>query len=131
MAAFSIPVAAPSYPPPPYEFRRARQSWVVYEADPSNFVDLLPSGVRPDSDPAVCAAWACHYPESSFGPYLEAYVVVRVQVGKERFWYQPIIVTDAETPLAAGRELWGYGKKLARLTWSDPGSGGRVPSSSR
>ncbi|GAB3026804.1 hypothetical protein GCM10011376_13530 [Nocardioides flavus (ex Wang et al. 2016)] len=124
MPPFSMPVAAPSYPPPPYEFRRARQTWVVYEADPSLFIDLLPSGVRPDSDPAVCAAWACHYPESSFGPYLEAYLVVRVQVGEERFWYQPVIVTDSETPLAAGREVWGYGKKLAHLTWSDPGHGG-------
>jgi len=114
----SMPLAAPLYPTPPYEFRRARQSWVVYEADADGFRDLLPAEVRPDADPALCAVWACHYPDSSFGPYLEAYIVVRVQVGTSRFWYQPVIVTDAEAPLAAGRELWGYGKKLAHLTWS-------------
>lgn len=114
----SMPIAAPLYPPPPYEFRGARQTWVVYEADPAGLVGYLPDGVQPDSDPAVCAAWACHYPASSFGPYLEAYVVVRVVVGGERYWYQPVIVTDAEAPMAAGRELWGYGKKLAALTWS-------------
>ena len=119
-----MPVAAPLYPPPPYEFRRARQTWVVYEADPAPIAPLLPDGVELDGDPAVCAAWACHYPVSSFGPYLEAYVVVRVVVGGERFWYQPVIVTDAEAPMAAGREIWGYGKKLAHLTWSGQDSGG-------
>jgi acetoacetate decarboxylase len=119
-----MPIAAPLYPPPPYEFRRARQTWVVYEADPAAIAPLLPAGVALDSDPAVCAAWACHYPVSSFGPYLEAYVVVRVVVGGERFWYQPVIVTDAEAPMAAGREVWGYGKKLAHLTWAGQDSGG-------
>jgi acetoacetate decarboxylase len=119
-----MPVAAPLYPPPPYEFRRARQTWVVYEADPGPIATLLPRGVAIDGDPAVCAAWACHYPVSTFGPYLEAYVVVRVVVGGERFWYQPVIVTDAEAPMAAGREIWGYGKKLAHLTWSGQDAGG-------
>ncbi|MDI6910594.1 acetoacetate decarboxylase family protein [Nocardioides sp.] len=122
-----MPIAAPLYPPPPYEFRRARQTWVVYEADPASIARLLPDGVAVDSgdgDVAVCAAWACHYPVSTFGPYLEAYVVVRVVVGDERFWYQPVIVTDAEAPMAAGREVWGYGKKLAHLTWSGQDAGG-------
>lgn len=119
-----MPVAAPLYPPPPYEFRRARQTWVVYEADAGPIAPLLPAGVVIDGDAAVCAAWACHYPVSSFGPYLEAYVVVRVSVGSERFWYQPVIVTDAEAPMAAGREVWGYGKKLAGLRWSGQDAGG-------
>lgn len=119
-----MPVAAPLYPAPPYEFRAARQTWVVYEADGAAIAPLLPPGVRPDSDPAVCAAWACHYPVSTFGPYLEAYVVVRVEVAGVRYWYQPVIVTDAEAPMAAGRELWGYGKKLAHLTWSGKEAGG-------
>lgn len=119
-----MPLAAPLYPPPPYEFRGARQTWVVYEADPGPIAPLLPAGVAIDGSPAVCATWACHYPASTFGPYLEAYVVVRVVVGKERFWFQPVIVTDAEAPMAAGREIWGYGKKLAHLTWSGQDAGG-------
>lgn len=120
----AMPVAAPLYPRPPFEFRGARQTWVVYEADPAAIAPLLPDGVRIDGDPAVCAAWACHYPVSSFGPYLEAYIVVRVEVAGERFWYQPVIVTDAEAPMAAGREIWGYGKKLAHITWSGQDVGG-------
>lgn len=119
-----MPIAAPLYPPPPYEFRRARQTWVLHEADRGPIEEILPEGVELEEGPAVCAAWACHYPVSSFGPYLEAYVVVRVVVGGERFWYQPVIVTDAEAPMAAGREVWGYGKKLAHLQWSDERSGG-------
>jgi acetoacetate decarboxylase len=124
VTAAVMPTAAPLYPPPPYEFRRARQTWVVYEADPTSIAPLLPQGVEIDGSTAVCAAWACHYPVSTFGPYLEAYVVVRVVVGGERFWYQPVIVTDAEAPMAAGREVWGYGKKLAHLAWSGQDAGG-------
>jgi acetoacetate decarboxylase len=119
-----MPIAAPLYPPPPYEFRAALQTWVVYEADPTAIAPLLPAGVRIDGDRAICGAWACHYPVSTFGPYLEAYIVVRVEVAGERFWYQPVIVTDAEAPMAAGREVWGYGKKLAHITWSGQDSGG-------
>ncbi|GAC1322563.1 MAG: acetoacetate decarboxylase [Mycobacteriales bacterium] len=119
-----MPVAAALYPPPPFEFRGARQTWVVYEADAGLIEPLLPTGVHVDGRPAVCAAWACHYPDSSFGPYLEAYIVVRVEVAGERFWYQPVIVTDAEAPMAAGREIWGYGKKLAHINWSGQDRGG-------
>ena len=129
-----MPVVSPLYPPPPYEFRRARQTWVVYEADPRPIAALLPRGVALDGDPAVCAAWACQYPVSTFGPYLEAYLVVRVVVGGERFWYQPVIVTDAEAPMAAGREIWLWKKpppglvQVGRRRWA-PGLGddGRAP----
>ena len=33
-AGFSMPLGASLYASPPYEFRRADQAWVQYEADP-------------------------------------------------------------------------------------------------
>ena len=42
--AAMMPIAAPLYPPPPYEFRGARQTWVVYEADPAPIAALPADG---------------------------------------------------------------------------------------
>lgn len=114
---FSMPLGASLYPAPPYEFRRADQSWIAYEVDADAIAALLPPGVEPDSDPAVCEAWVCWYPWTTFGPYHEAYIMVRVVVDGVRYWYQPVIFTDSEVPLAAGREIWGFAKKLAVMQW--------------
>jgi acetoacetate decarboxylase len=43
--------------------------------------------------------------------------MVRVVVDGVRYWYQPVIFTDSEVPLAAGREVWGFAKKLAVMSW--------------
>ena len=85
---------------------------------------LLPPGVVPDSDPPVCEAWVCSYPWTTFGPYNEAYIMVRVVVDGVRYWYQPVIFTDNEAPLAAGREIWGFAKKLAVMRWDWGGAAG-------
>ena len=114
---FSMPLGASLYPPPPYEFRRADQAWIQYEVDTEAIKQMLPPGVEPDSDPAVCEAWVCWYPWSTLGPYHEAYIMVRVVVEGVRYWYKPVIFTDSEVPLAAGREVWGFAKKLAVMSW--------------
>jgi acetoacetate decarboxylase len=114
---FSMPLGGALYPPPPHEFRGARQAWATYEGDAERVRRLLPPGLEPDADPPVLQAWVCDYPRSSFGPYLEAFLFVRVLLDGQPHWYQPLIFTDAEPALAAGREIWGFAKKLATLRW--------------
>jgi acetoacetate decarboxylase len=114
-SGFSMPLGASLYPPPPHHFRGAQRAFAAYEADPDAVAGLLPPGVVADSDPPICQAWVCWYPWSTFGPFLEAYIFVRVSVDGVRFWYQPLIFTNSEPPLAAGREIWGYAKKLAHM----------------
>ena len=118
-----MPLGASLYPAPPHHFRGACQAWASYEADPANVRCLLPPGVEPDSDPPVVQTWVCWYPWTSFGPYHEAYVMIRVVVDRTRYWYQPLIFTDNEAPLAAGREIWGFAKKLAVMRWDWGGAG--------
>ena len=80
---------------------------------------MLPPGVKPDSNPPICELWVCDYPSTTFGPYLEAYVIVRVELDGVRYWYQPVIFTNREPALAAGREIWGFPKKLATMEWRE------------
>src|SRR5260370_19801421 len=102
-----------AYGPPPYLYRGVEDAFVAYETSAEGVAELLPPGVTAADDPPVCIAWARWVPFSSFGPYHEAYVMIRASLRGETYLYQPFIFTDNEIPLVAGRELWGYAKKLA------------------
>ena len=115
---FTTPFGSSLYGPPPYEYRRAQQSFITYEsANPDAVRSMLPPGVEPDDEIPVCHAMVCWYPWTTFGPYHESWICVRVKVDGVRYWYMPVIFTDNEAPLAAGREIWGYPKKLATMNW--------------
>jgi acetoacetate decarboxylase len=56
-----------------------------------------------------------YYPFSTFGPYHEAILGVEcLWQGAPRFYIAHIAVTTVP-PLVAGREIWGYPKKLAHI----------------
>lgn len=122
---FSMPAGAPLYGPPPYVYRGVQDMIIPYEADSAAVREMLPPGVEPADDPALCIAWARWIPFSSFGPYHEAYVMVRVKHDGVTYLYQPVIMVDNEVGLAAGREIWGFAKKIARFkrSWGDNGTG--------
>src|ERR1035437_8207566 len=111
------------YPPPPYLYRGVEDCFVLYEADPAGVEALLPPGVSAADEVPVCVAWTRWVPFSTFGPYHEAYIMIRAQFEGQTYLYQPFIFTDNEIPLGAGREIWGYAKKLAVMARSWGGSG--------
>jgi len=122
--SFSLPIGpGVAYGPPPYLYRGVEDIFVAYEADPAGVEALLPPGLEPADDPPVCIAWGRWIPFSSFGPYHEAYVMIRADLGGQTYLYQPFIFTDNEIPLVAGREIWGYAKKLAVMERHSGGSG--------
>jgi acetoacetate decarboxylase len=122
--SFSLPIGpGRAYGPPPYTYRGVEDIFISYEADPAGVAALLPPSVEPADDPPVCIAWGRWIPFSSFGPYHEAYVMVRSTFAAEVYLYQPFIFTDNEIPLVAGRELWGYAKKLAVMERTSGGAG--------
>jgi len=124
-ASYSLPIGAGGmYPPPPYRYRGVEDVWVAYEAEPAKVDSLLPPGVTAADEVPVCIAWTRWVPFSTFGPYHESYVMVRATLDGETYIYQPFIFTDNEIPLGAGREIWGYAKKLAVMerSWGGAGS---------
>src|SRR5260221_8240558 len=112
--SFSLPIGpGGAYPRPPYTYRGVEDAFVAYETSPEGVEVLLPPGVTAADETPTCIAWARWVPFSTFGPYHEAYVMIRASFQGETYLYQPFIFTDNEIPLVAGRELWGYAKKLA------------------
>jgi acetoacetate decarboxylase len=112
--SFSQPIGpAGTYMQPPYLYRGMQDIFIAYEAEREGVEALLPPGLEPADEQPVCIAWGRWIPFSSFGPYHEAYVMIRADFEGQTYLYQPFIFTDNEIPLVAGRELWGFAKKLA------------------
>ena len=122
--SFSQPIGpGGAYGPPPYYYRGVQDIFVAYETDPEGVAALLPPGLEAADAQPVCIAWGRWIPFSSFGPYHEAYVMIRATFGGQTYLYQPFIFTDNEIPLVAGREIWGFAKKLATMRRSSGGAG--------
>jgi len=111
---FDQPVDAPLYHKPPFYYRNNEAICVDYETDEEAALDMLPQGLELTS-PAMAALVFVRYPFSTFGPYNEAMLWLYCTWKGEDRVYIPHIVTDTEMPLAAGRELWGFPKKLAHV----------------
>jgi acetoacetate decarboxylase len=123
--SYSLPIGpGPAYGPPPYLYRGVEDIFIAYETDPAGVEALLPPGLEPADEVPVCIAWGRWIPFSSFGPYNEAYVMIRVNLDGTTYLYQPFIFTDNEIPLVAGREIWGYAKKLAVMERHSGGQDG-------
>jgi acetoacetate decarboxylase len=124
-SSFSLPIGpGGAYGPPPYLYRGVEDIFISYEADRAGVEALLPPGLTPADEVPVCIAWGRWIPFSSFGPYREAYVMIRANLDGVTYLYQPFIFTDNEIPLVAGREIWGYAKKLAVMERHSGGAGG-------
>lgn len=124
-SAFAMPIGGGEiYPRPPHHYRGVEDLLILYDADAEKLLPLLPPGVEPADDPVPCQVKARWAPFSFHGPYHEAYIAVTVRFHGETYRYIPLIVTDSDAPLVAGREIWGYPKKLASIwhSWSGAGA---------
>jgi len=120
--SFSQPIGSGgAYGPPPYLYRGVQDIFIAYESDPDGVAAVLPPGLEAADERPICIAWGRWIPFSSFGPYHEAYVMIRANLDGVTYLYQPFIFTDNEIPLVAGREIWGFAKKLATMTRSSGG----------
>jgi acetoacetate decarboxylase len=111
----SIPVDAPYYQEPPFFYRDVQAVTILYETDAEAAADLLPDGVSLPL-PAQAALVVVYYPSSTFGPYNEAILTVRCALDGVPHSYIAQIVVDTVPPLVGGREIWGFPKKIARIS---------------
>ena len=109
---------AEPYRRPPHIYRDAEDLLIPFTASAEAVAPLLPPLVEPLDDPVPCwfkARWA---PFSPHGAYHEAYIATGVRFGGEAYRFVTVIGTNQEAPLVAGREIWGYPKKLAAIQCS-------------
>ncbi len=110
----TMPVTAPAIQDSPFWYRGVDMMFVQYRTDEEAIQRILPEGLEMQDDP-VAVVTVADYHFSTFGPYPETILAVPCLLDGEPVSYTHYLFTDQEAPLIAGREVWGYAKKLAHI----------------
>lgn len=113
--AFAMPLTSPAYPPGPYRFYSREFLVITYRTDPDQLRAVVPEPLEVD-EPLVKFEFI-HMPDSTgFGDYCESGQVIPVRFEGRQGGYTHCMFLNDYPPIAGGRELWGFPKKLASPT---------------
>jgi acetoacetate decarboxylase len=110
----SMPVNAPLYQYPPFYYKDARMALFQYVTDGELAAEILPAPLEL-TDPATAVLALLEFPWTTLGPYQEAiqYLICTQQGRPVRYVSHIFVTTDVA--MAAGREAYGYPKKIAHI----------------
>ena len=113
--AFAMPLTNPAFPVGPYRFMRREYMIIAYRTDPAALARLLPAPLEPIGD--IVKYEFIRMPDSTgFGDYTESGQVIPASFRGQRGAYTHAMFLNDHPPIAGGRELWGFPKKLATPT---------------
>lgn len=110
----SMPLASPSYPRGPYRFINREYFIVTYQSDPEAIREQLPEPLEPDGTNTVLYEFIKMPDSSGFGNYTETGIVIPAKFNGESVNFTSQMYLDDDPPIAGGREIWGFPKKLAK-----------------
>lgn len=102
-----------TYPSGPYRFVNREYFIISYETDPDLLEAILPPGVEL-LEPIVKFEFIRMPDSTGFGDYTESGQVIPVRVKGEEGTLTISMFLDCHAPIAGGREIWGFPKKLAK-----------------
>ena len=117
---YAMPVDAPLFARPPIHYKNVQTIGITYETNPDAALDLLPEGLELP-EPVTAALLFIRYPFSTLGPYDETILGLPCLWNNEPRFYIVHIVVNSDIPQTAGREIWGYPKKMATITIEEEG----------
>lgn len=110
--AFAMPLTNPAFPRGPYRFTNREFFIITYRTDPAKLREVVPEPLQPASD--LVNFEFIRMPDSTgFGDYTESGQVIPVLLGGVAGNYTHAMYLNDHPPIAGGRELWGFPKKLA------------------
>ncbi len=114
--AFAMPITSPAFPPGPYRFVNREFLIVTYRTDMDALRAVVPEPLEV-TEPLVKYEFIRMPDSTGFGDYTESGQVIPVQIqgpnGVEKGSYVHAMYLNDHPPIAGGRELWGFPKKLA------------------
>ncbi|MCA8057340.1 MULTISPECIES: acetoacetate decarboxylase [Burkholderia cepacia complex] len=110
--AYAMPISSPAYPRGPYRFINREFLIVTYRTDLEVLRALVPEPLEIE-EPIVKYEFIRMPDSTGFGDYTESGQVIPVKFNGRKGSYVHAMYLDDEGPIAAGRELWGFPKKLA------------------
>jgi len=110
--AFAMPLTSPAFPRGPYRFRDREFLVITYRTDPDALRAVVPEPL--EASEALVKYEFIRMPDSTgFGDYTESGQVIPVSFQGARGGYVHAMYLNDHPPIAGGRELWGFPKKLA------------------
>ncbi len=113
--AFAMPLTSPAYPPGPYRFYNREFLIITYRSDPEKLRAVVPEPLELD-EPVVRYEFIRMPDSTGFGDYTETGQVIPVTFQGRKGGYCHAMFLNDDPPIAGGRELWGFPKKLANPT---------------
>ncbi len=113
--AFAMPLTNPAYPPGPYRFVNREFMIITYRTDIDRLRAVVPEPLEVD-EPLVKYEFIRMPDSTGFGDYTESGQVIPVSFRGRKGGYTHCMFLNDEPPIAGGRELWGFPKKLAEPT---------------
>lgn len=110
--AYAMPLTSPAFPRGPYSFVNREFMIITYRTDLDALRAVVPEPLQVTE--AIVKYEFIRMPDSTgFGDYTESGQVIPVAFNGVRGGYVHAMYLDDESPIAGGRELWGFPKKLA------------------
>ncbi len=113
--AFAMPLTNPAYPPGPYRFIDREYLIITYRTDPEKLRAVVPEPLEIE-EPVVKYEFIRMPDSTGFGDYTETGQVIPVSFRGRKGGYTHCMFLNDHPPIAGGRELWGFPKKLGNPT---------------
>jgi acetoacetate decarboxylase len=110
--AFAMPLTSPSFPPGPYRYVNREFLIVTYRTDADALRAVVPEPLQIE-EPIVKYEFIRMPDSTGFGDYTESGQVIPIVFDGQRGGYVHSMYLNDDAPIAGGRELWGFPKKLA------------------
>jgi acetoacetate decarboxylase len=111
-SAFAMPPTSPAYPPGPYRFVDREYFIIRYRTDIEALRRVVPEPLEV-VEPMVNYEFIRMPDSTGFGDYTESGQVIPVRYQGETGSYTHQMFLNDHPPIAGGREIWGFPKKLA------------------
>ncbi len=110
-----MPLHSPAYPPGPYRFVDREYLIITYRTERAALERVVPKPLE-IVEPIVKYEFIRMPDSTGFGDYTESGQVIPVRFDGRMGGYTHAMFLDDDPPIAGGRELWGFPKKLASPT---------------
>jgi acetoacetate decarboxylase len=117
-----MPRLSPLYAPPPVRFHDNRILTVVFRTTPETLQELVPKPLLPNPYNLMfiyIGRLNIEDPAGGSYDYLESGVCVPAVFSKAPGYYPVCLFLDKALPIVGGREIWGWPKKDAEMTFNE------------
>lgn len=111
--AWAMPLTSPIYPRGPYRFMKREFLVISYRTDPELLQAIVPAPLKPAGEGIVKMEFIRMPDSTGFGDYTESGQVIPVTFKGKPGTYSHNMFLNDDAPIAGGREIWGFPKKLA------------------